>query len=166
LRDNINRVENLFNAGKNAFNQVGAAFDDLSRDIQSFPGKVNGVKNEVGKLVGTIGDKVEGFLEEVYGKLFPTDAGSMVNDIACRQRRLWEKVATDRILKIHPRSVVSFEDSIKTFSEMIFAAFCITITPHNLAPHINAQPSSAAQPCPQIQPTGKRRNLDVLPSKV
>lgn len=82
LRDNINRVENLFNAGKNAFNQVGAAFDDLSRDIQSFPGKVNGVKNEVGKLVGTIGDKVEGFLEEVYGKLFPTDAGSMVNDIA------------------------------------------------------------------------------------
>jgi hypothetical protein len=82
LRNSINQVENMFNAGKNAFNQVGAAFNDLSREIQSFPGKVNGVKSEVGKLVGTIGDKVEGFLDEVYGKLFPTDAGSMVSDIS------------------------------------------------------------------------------------
>lgn len=39
------------------------------------------MKNEVGKFVGIIGDKVEGFLEEVYGKFFSIDVGFMVNDI-------------------------------------------------------------------------------------
>ena len=82
LQNAIKRAKDTLNAGKNAFNQVGSAFNSLGSEIDSFPDKLNGVKNEVGKLVGTISDKVEGFVDEVYGKLFPTDAGSMVSDIA------------------------------------------------------------------------------------
>merc|ERR1712159_23507 len=82
LQNAIKRAQDTLNAGKNAFNQVGSAFNSLGSEIDSFPDKLNGVKNEVGKLVGSITDKVEGFVDEVYGKLFPTDAGAMVSDIA------------------------------------------------------------------------------------
>jgi hypothetical protein len=82
LQDKINQATSLLNAGKNAFNQVGSSFSSLSGEINALPNKVNSVKNQVGGLVGTINEKVEGFVDEVYGKLFPTDAGAMVSDIA------------------------------------------------------------------------------------
>ena len=110
LQNAIKRAKDTLNAGKNAFNQVGSAFNSLGSEIDSFPDKLNGVKNEVGKLVGTISDKVEGFVDEVYGKLFPTDAGAMVSDIAGKfmPAASWENNAKDRILRIYPRSAVSF----------------------------------------------------------
>ena len=81
LQDLTQQFENYLNAATAPFNQAKSTLNTVVSQVASLPDKVGDVKDKVADMVDDVGDAVEGFVEDVFAKLFPTDADAFVNKI-------------------------------------------------------------------------------------
>ncbi len=82
LKDLTNKFKNFLTSATAPFNSAKSTFDQVVSQVGSLPNKVVGVKDKVGDMVDEVGDAVSGFVEDVYGTLFPTDAAKFVQKIS------------------------------------------------------------------------------------